>query len=406
MSYERKVGAMRIDDYAFSTTLSVHELLDLAVPGRAFLPKAKNDPVTERIVQGLTSFHERIQRDLTGKKLTNAKGDLKEYVLNEWIPENGSGILPPFVMWFPFEIEVSDKEACRPLVEAVMPAGRKGLLLDGESRVEACLYALEEAGDATVEALLAKRISVLVLHNVDVERAGKWFADINGKGVGVNPNLLIARDYADPWASVALDIFQELGVPLEMDKRQVGEKSAGVITAMQARTMVAAIGLGLSAVTYGAKRIPTKDSKGQDLVDWVRLRRVARDWLRDVFHKFGADAFKDRDQVLRSVPVLVSIGAIGKGVYSEDADELLRVRRFLSDDAIDWTRGPHWAGIAGKVNAKKSFSVGSGKENAYATFRALCEPSDPGYRQIRHQAAEEETSVPLATSEVADKVMV
>ena len=385
MSYERTVAAMEIDDHSFATTLSVHELLDLVVPGRAFLPKAKNDPVTERIVQSLTPFHDRIQRDLSGRKLTNAKGDLKDYVLSEWIPEEGTGILPPFVIWFSAKIQVNRKEECRPLSHAVMPAGCKALLLDGESRVEACLYALAEAEDSQVQLLLGKRVSVLALHNVQVEKAAKWFADINGKGVGVNPNLLMSRDFKDPWAIVALDVFRELDVPLEMDKRQVNVRSPAVITAMQARTMVAAIGIGLTAITYGAKRIPTKDSKGRDLVDWPRLEKAAKEWLRDVFSRFNPAAVKDRERVLRSVPVLVSIGAIGRGVYLQTENGLESAKTFLSDDSINWARGEHWAGIAGKLNARGTFSVGSGKENAYATFRALTDPEDPGYWRIRHQ---------------------
>ena len=380
---------MEIDDHSFVTALSVHELLDLIVPGRAFLPRAKNDPVTERIVQSLVPFHDRIQRDLSGRKLINAKGDLKDYVLSEWIPEEGTGILPPFVMWFSMKIEVIEKEEYRPLSHAVIPAGHKGILLDGESRVEACLYALEEVENSQVQSLLRKRVSVLVLHNVEVEKAAKWFADINGKGVGVNPNLLVARDFTDPWATVALDVFKKLDIPLEMNKRQVSVRSPAVITAMQARTMVAAIGLGLTAISYGAKRIPTKDSKGQYLMNWPRLKKAASGWLRDVFSLFTPAAFKDRERVLRSVPVLVSIGAIGRGLYSQDKGGLEVAKAFLSDDTIDWARGEHWAGIAGKLNARGTFSVGSGKEHAYATFRALTDPEDPGYERIRHQSKSE-----------------
>ena len=390
MSYERTVVAMHIDKHSFATTLSVHEVLDLVVPGRAFLPKAKNDPVTDRIVRSLTPLHDRIQRDLSGRKMSNAKGDLKNYVLAEWIPDEGSGILPPLVIWFPKHIKVTLDDGCRPLLQAAVPAGCKGLLLDGESRVEACLFALEEASDADVQSLLAKRLSVLVLHGVSVQRAAKWFADINGKGVGVTPNLLIARDFTDRWATLAVNLFSELKIPLEMQKRQVSPRSPAVVTAMQARTMIAAIGLGLSAVTYGARRIPIKNPRGDDLVDWARLEKAARHWLSEIFTKFGSDAIKDRDKVLRSVPVLVSIGAIGRGIYSQEQESLSASKAFLADDSIDWHRGDHWAGIAGKINASGTFSVGSGKENAYATYRALTDSHDPGYSRIRPHRTHEE----------------
>jgi hypothetical protein len=393
---------MKIDDHSFGTTLTVHELLNLVLPGRAFLPKTKNDPVTERMVQSLAPFHLQIQRDLTGRKLGNAKGDLKNYILNEWVPTAGNGVLPPYLVFFPEKIEIKESADCRPLLQATIPAGRKGILLDGESRVEACLFTLDEANDEQVRALLAKRVSVVVFHNVEVAKASKWFADINGKGVGVNPNLLVARDFTDPWATTAQTVFEHIKVLLEKDKRQVSHRSPAVITALQARTMVAAVGLGLSAVTYGAKPIPTNNSKGEDIVDWRRLENSAKVWFRDVFEKFGAEAFKDREKVLRSVPVLVSLGAIGRGIYSNESETLAVSHAFLADQSIDWSRGKHWAGIAGKINVAGSFSVGSGKENAYATYRALTDKDDAGYARIRHQ----ESSQAAESREQAEPVEV
>lgn len=389
MSYERNVYALPIDDQQFTTTLSVQELLDLVVPGRAFLPRAKNDPVTDRIVRQLTDYHDRIQRDLKGRKLSNAKSELKDYLLTEWIGEEGTGVLPPFIIFFPNQLEVTTKsDVCEPLRKARIPAGTKGLLLDAESRVEAMLYALEDATDEQVPLLLGKRISVLVFHGLDVHFAAKYFADINGKGVGVNPNLLVARDFTDEWNTAALEVFRQLEIALEQDKRQVSAKSDAVITALQARLMVAAVAVGVGAVSYGSKAIPKKDARG-DGVDFVRLEKAAVQWLRQVFDRFGTDAVKDKTKVLRSAPVLVSLGAIGHGFYSGDSKAHGAAHTFLGDNSIDWKGGEHWAGIAGKMNAAGRFSVGSGKESAWATYRALTDPKDPGYRRIRGGKQEE-----------------
>tara|TARA_B100001123_G_scaffold1412_1_gene1999 strand:+ start:2265 stop:3506 length:1242 start_codon:yes stop_codon:yes gene_type:complete len=401
--YERTVYAMLLTEKSFATTLTVREVLDLVLPGRAFLPRAKNDPIKKRMVEDLEPFHDVIQRSLTGRKLKNSKEGLKNYVLEQWVPKDGSGILPPLVIWFRKQIEVRwfDNSECRPLLQAVIPPGVMGLALDGESRIEAFLYAIEEASGDKIDELLTKRLSVTVLHDTPPEKASKWFADINGRGSGVNPNLLIARDYTDRWAQLAIDTFEELKIDLEKQKRQVSARSSAVISAMQARTMTAAIGLGLSAVTYGSKEIPTKNAKDEDIIDdWGRFENAVKVWLRDVFEKFPPEHFKDKEQVLRSVPVLVSIGAIGKGIYSQESKELEVAQRFLADESIVWQRGERWNGIAGKINAAGSFSVGSGKENAYATYRALTDETDPGYTQIRRGAptgatgSEKEAEVP------------
>ena len=93
-------------------------------------------------------------------------------------------------------------------------------------------------------------------------------------------------------------------------------------------------------------------------------------------------AFKDKDQVLRAVPVSAALGALGRPFYADDLDGQLSAKAALKS-GIDSSPGPHWSGIAGKTNPNGAFSVGSGKENGYATHRALIDPADPGYRTIR-----------------------
>jgi len=387
MSYERRIVALEVDEKQFTTTLALQELLELVIPGRAFLPKAKNDPVTERRVQDLSDYHDKVQRDLSGRKLSNAKGDLKEYLLDEWISSDDRGVLPPFLVWYPEQLETVHRPECGALLDVIVPSGAKGLLMDAESRVEAALYAVEQGSTDQVKALLGKRIGVTVFHGVPVETAAKYFADINGKGVGVTPNLSVSRDYSDPWATTAFDVFEKLGLEVEKEKRQVSQSSPAVITALQARAMVAAMVFGAGAVSFGAKKIPTTDpnSDSNRPVDFDKLATVAATWLGDVIEKLGdGEVLKDKELVVRSVPVLVSIGAIGRGYYTQDPNQLIEANRFLNDSTIDWTRGSHWDGVAGKTNPSTGrFSVGSGKENTWATLRALTDPGDAGYKQIR-----------------------
>lgn len=390
-AYQRTIAALPVDDHQFATSLAVQEILELVIAGRAFLPKAKNDPVIQRRVAQLSPLHDKIQRNLEGRKLSNARGDLKRYLREEWIDPDGGGVLPPFLLWFAEPLVVRPLAGCVPLLEAVIPPATKALLLDGESRLEAALYLVEEGDEDEVTQLLAKRVGVMVFHGIDVDVAAKYFADINGKGVGVNPNLLVSRDFNDPYAKAALAVFEKLGLKLEADKRQVSLRSPAVVTAFQARTMVAAMVHGPSAVSFGATVIPSLYADkvhGEKEVDFAHLTVAAANWLGQVFEHYGAESFKDKEKVLRSVPVLVSLGAVGRGFYTGDQDEQSRAYSLLADNSVDWAIGNHWAGIAGKTSAAGTFSVGSGKENVGATYRALTDPEDPGYRRIRHSASE------------------
>lgn len=378
MSYERKVLALPVDESQFTTALTVEQLLELVIPGRDFLPRAKVDPLTARRVRDLGSYHDMIQRDLSGQKLANARGELKSYVMNEWVARGGKGVFPPFLIWFPKKLDLRPVPGS-PAFEAAIPAGEKSLLMDAESRVEAILFNVEDpnVSPEQVARLLAMRVPVVVFHGLEVALAAKYFADINGKGVRVNPNLLIARDISDPWAQLTLEVFKALGVELESERRQVSPKSTAIITALQARTMVVAVALGVGAVAFGGKHIPEKS------ISMNKVRKTAEQWLPKVFSKFGADAFKAKDLVLRAVPVLVSLGALGKAFYDGNDAAQRNAYDVLADETIDWHVGARWSGVCGKVNADGNFSVGSGKENAYATYRALTNPDDIGYKRIR-----------------------
>jgi DNA sulfur modification protein DndB len=77
---------------------------------------------------------------------------------------------------------------------------------------------------------------------------------------------------------------------------------------------------------------------------------------------------------------MAAIGAFGHGLlYTADinADIARKLERLHK---IDWSRGVHWNGIAGKMSPKGSFSTAGGtKENAYPIYRALAEPSSKEY---------------------------
>lgn len=382
--YSRTLTAIPLSKHEAVAVVTVAEFLDLTIPGRAFLPRAKNDPLTQRHVDDLRELHDLIQRDLTGQKLKNARGDLARYIKEEWLtePDDGpaDGVMPPFLVTTPTDLEFLESDPTK----LGLRAGQKFIIEDGESRGESFLWQLEsDAEPWLIDRMLSRNVTLVIHHGVPVATAGKWFADINGRGIGVNANLIVARDISDPYRDVARAIFPPLGAPLEEKARQVKATADEVFTVLQARLAVTAMAKGPGAVGYGAGRIPPNGT------DFDTLESAAVEWFGHVFETLGVSAFKDKDKVLRSVPVLVAVGAIGKPFY--DGDEAARdaARAVIEDENIDWSVGPQWAGICGKVNPNTGrFSVGSAKEYGNAAYNALIRVGSPMYEQIRPKRAE------------------
>lgn len=381
---DKSLQVIRLNDHECVTAMTVGELLDSTVPARNFLLNAKLDPLQRREVERLRELHQIIQRDFTGEKKRNAQGSLADYIQRQWVMPDETkaspGFLGPLVAFFTNKIQIDDNDRAH--------LEEKGILGDGESRGEAFLVNVQRMSDPEVKLLMRKRVAVHIVHGVeDVRTLAKYFADINGKGVGVNPNLVVMSDFTDPYSEVSKRVFEDLGLPLETRQRQVAAASNAVMTGLQARTMVAAVARGISAVQYGAKAIPADD------LDVDKLESSAAQWLGRVFKKFGDGAFRDRDLILRAGPIGVCLGALGKAFYDDDAAGQKEALATLDDERIDWTVGPHWEGLAGKTStATGVFTVGGGKEYVYSAWAALTKPDEPAGRRIRHLADGQEAA--------------
>jgi hypothetical protein len=379
MAAGQYLEAIEVTSTSCIVVMTVQDELTLVVPGRAFKPSAKNDALTQRAVDRTRPIHALVQRAMTGAKQTNATKDLPVYIGERVLIEDKDGPLGDLavsVLYTPDKLEVIDG--------LVNIQGKKLIYLDGESRGEGELTYVEQEENGKVDRLLGRRRAYLVHHSKSPERASSLFGDYNGKGQPVTQNLLIARDTVDPFATVSRSIFDQLGVKLEVEKRQVAPKSGAIFTALSARLMIAALFHGVNVVQYGAKTIPTSvvvDDTRVEL-DEERLHDAGLKWIRYLLDTFTPEAFLDRDLVLRSAPVLVSLGAVGRTLYFEPGASASKVGSIL--DGVDWRHdSTKWDGIAGKRNAEGRFSVGSGKEAAHATFAALTKPENAGYHVIR-----------------------
>jgi hypothetical protein len=129
---------------------------------------------------------------------------------------------------------------------------------------------------------------------------------------------------------------------------------------------------------YGAGRIPGNGVK------FDKLEASAEAWFKHVFDTLGVGSFKDKEKVLRAVPMLAAIGAVGRSYYEGDAEAQRKAREVIADPSIDWSVGPHWSGICGKINPNTGkFAVGSAKEYGNAAFNALTQTGTDLYSKIR-----------------------
>ena len=67
------------------------------------------------------------------------------------------------------------------------------------------------------------------------------------------------------------------------------------------------------------------------------------------------------------------------------------ILNLLSD--INWSRGTRWEGVCGKVRPNGVFSSAGGvKDSAGASYRALVDPANTFYKEVRDLKGEEQAA--------------
>jgi hypothetical protein len=169
---------------------------------------------------------------------------------------------------------------------------------------------------------------------------------------------------------------------VERMARQLTKSSPKVVTMQTLRQMVVNVGKGIAGVQYGARPVPTE---GVDLDD---VTEVAISWFSLFFETFRVEA-NDRDAyLLTSSPVLAAVGAMGNVILDaphHQRDEIQK-RMIESLQSVDWHKGAHWQGIAGRFSAKGVFTVSGTKEVGYGVFNVLVDAHNPNYTTVRSSA--------------------
>lgn len=365
--------------YVAITTFA--QLQQLTRNPRDLQPTAKRMGYEAAALEEEAGMHELVQRALTGNKKTNVP-KYANYI-HEVVMGRREGVLPPIHVWSQDALDVVRNG---PNTYLLVPQGNRLLAIDGETQLTAHY---EVAGrPLTPEERAAHRSHPLVLivhHGIPTEAARQFFHDLNIYGVKPNTSLGLSMDARDPLMRVITDL--EVMIPFlsgRVDKqaRQLTKSSSKVITLQALRQTVINIMFGMAGVQYGAKAV---SAEGVDLDD---LKSFSQEWLGRYFSAFTSEFINRETHLAGSAPVLAAVGAIGNSIFGEHPDKReALIESHLADlRRINWEKGQHWEGIAGKFTPKGKFSVGGTKEVAYAVYNVLTDSSNDGYARIRTSA--------------------
>jgi DNA sulfur modification protein DndB len=259
-----------------------------------------------------------------------------------------------------------------------VPYGRRLIAIDGETQLAARYEAAQRVPNTQSEI-----VPVVIAMAKGRAWARQAFHDLNVLGIRPNAALSIGMDARDPLTQVARDVEQQ--VPFFRDRvntsrRQLGANDKEVVTITALRGACVTLAEGIGGVRHGTKPVPATDTVV------ATARQAAAEWFTAVTQAIGP-AMEDRGGKLASAPsVLAAIGAMGHELFNID-DPLVRMERFKVQVAklrtVDWRRGKHWEGIAGKFTPKGVFSVGGSKETSYAVYEALNDENSVAYSRVR-----------------------
>ncbi|WMT89185.1 DNA sulfur modification protein DndB [Pelagibacterium sp. H642] len=362
---------VKIDDRMSLCALPANQLFQLTLDPRDAEDKKKL--AASKPLQVLAELREDVQRLFEGQKRKNVPS-YAEYICG--LHRGADGMTPPIILYSeePLAQEYDDSG----LGYLQVPWGRMLIAIDGETQ----LAARFEASNIDPETS-ETNVPVFVVHGFSKNWARQSFHDLNVLGVKPNTALGIGMDARDPLTRVAREV--EAQVPFLKDRvnksrRQLRTSDTDIMTITALRGACITLAYGISGVKYGSKPAMVSDS------ELPKIREIAKEWFTALTEAFGP-AMEDRENKLASAStVLSALGAMGHSLINvgNSAERAVKIAELIASlQDVDWRRGKHWEGIAGKFTPRGVFSVGGSKETSYAVYDALADKQSPAYSQVR-----------------------
>jgi DGQHR domain-containing protein len=368
------IAGVKINDYQFLGRLKAPQLFQIAPDPRDTEDRKKVD--SSKDLQDLWEIREEVQRLFAGAKSKNVN-PYADYIVEVHTGEV-DGITPPIILYSEQQLDEGTDGSGGEFIQ--VPFDRRLVAIDGETQLAARFEAANREPDTKKEF-----VAVFICHGRDKLWARQCFHDLNVLGVRPNAALSIGMDARDPLTKVAREVERQVpffGNRVNKARRQLGTHDTDVVTITALRGACITLAEGIGGVKYGARPVPLPGDRAQ------RTLNIAVEWFNAVTDAIGP-AMEDRENKLASAPaVLAAIGAMGHELVNIDEPAFREpktaalVRKLKT---VDWRRGKHWEGIAGKFTPKGTFSVGGSKETAYAVYEALNDETSPGYVSVRTQ---------------------
>lgn len=370
------VAGVVIDSHSFFGRVRGDQLLQMTLdPRRTESKRVKED---DPQVADLRELRKAVQRMFEGAKSRNV-APYARYICE--VRDGRPGMTPPIILYTSERLPVTEAEDKAMLL---VPWGTQLVAIDGETQLAARFEAAKLDPRTRSE-----RIPVLIVHSQPLDWARQVFHDLNLLGVRPNPAVGLSMDSRDSLTSIAR--FVEHEVPLlrgavSGGRRQLRPSDPELLTLPNLRTAVACFVLGIRGVGLGTKP-HVMEPEAQDAA-----AERAVEWFTALTEAFRTE-FADRARYLMTAPpILAALGAVGHEIPEDDEDRGERRRNALLAELreVDWSRGDHWEGIAGKKTASGRLVVGGSKEVAHAVFGALLSKENGGYARVRSTLARTE----------------
>jgi DNA sulfur modification protein DndB len=368
------VAGVQINDKTFVGRMRAAQLLKIAEDPRA-AEDARKRAGNERL-EDLHRIRLEVQRLFEGAKSKNVV-PYTAYIVA--LHEGQEGMTPPIILYSREKLPAVDGNEGAEFVQ--IPWDAQLVAIDGETQLAARFDAANLKPETKNDF-----VPVVICHDRSVEWARQVFHDLNLLSVRPNAAVGIGMDSRDVLTRVARTVEDDLPFfkgRVNKVRRQLRRSDKEIVTITALRGACITFAEGISGVRYGAKPVSIPRQK------LPALSSASTEWFGAVAKAIGT-AIEDRDRAIASSPaVLAAIGAVGHELLEiSDASERSKElnRRIETLRGVNWDRGAHWEGIAGKLNPKGSFSVGGSKETAYAIYTALTDSESSGYQRV-HRAA-------------------
>jgi hypothetical protein len=374
-AYGQQISGLLVDEHRFVSVMPFARLERLVDdPLSASNPKVRDG--SSRLTE-YYDLHVEIQRAFDAGKKGNAQ-QYAQYIVS--LLKGANGDTPTIDLYTPSQLPVNPTRN-----KILMPYDVVAVPFDGETQLAARFMAAK-LDPATKQM----PVVVTITHGKSVDYARQCFHDRNAYQRRAPVPVALAMDSRDPLIQVVRAIEERVPAAkgqILWRSRQMPQKGKDHIAAASfIRTAVACFGHGIGGVQMTKGEMP----EGLSPEDFIRRATI---WFSRVIEKVGP-YMRDRENYVASSPaVWAALGAMGKQVADPNVMDTATLESIADGlisklDGVDWSKGPHWIGIAVKSTGDGGYSfAGGAKDTGSIAYKALFDSAEAVYGQIRQRAS-------------------